>query len=141
MPSGHVHTMTTVALAALSLPVGEPSLTSGILTGLIVSPDLDVDGGFLGMAHLRRVPVVGGLLSFAWQVYWYPYAKIVPHRHYISHSIFFGTCLRVAWLMMPLLIANYHGLDVRLDGFGHWFVGLVLADALHIVLDNTVRGR
>ena len=140
MPSGRTHTTTTCLLALLTLPLMKPALTAGVLAGLIVSPDLDVDKGFIGLAHLRRVPFVGRALSWMWRVFWYPYAFIVPHRSYISHSIFFGTFLRVACLITPLLTLNFWGVPMN---FPAWlfpaFIGLCLADALHIVLDWTVK--
>jgi uncharacterized metal-binding protein len=73
--------------------LANPALTVGILSGLVISPDLDVDHGFIGLAHLRRLP--GGIVvSYAWRAFWYPYSKIVPHRSHISHSIIFGTLAR-----------------------------------------------
>lgn len=126
--------MTTIALAAVSISVGNPALTGGILTGLIVSPDLDLDNGFIGFAHIRRVNRVVSLL---WRGFWYPYAKVIKHRNYISHSIFFGTVARVAYMAIPLLILNYHGVEMQFPSWaGAWFVGLCLSDALHIILDN-----
>lgn len=142
MPSGKTHSITTIGLALGSACAFEPALTVGILSGLILSPDLDVDDGFIGLYHLRRIPKVGKFLSFAWRVFWLPYSKIVPHRSAISHSILFGTCLRVGYLVFPLLVLNYLGLPIHLsDKFGQWFWGLCLADALHIILDFTIRGE
>lgn len=143
MPSGRVHTMTTIVLAVGSVMSGQDTaLTVGILSGLVLSPDLDVDGGFIGLAHLRRVPIVGNLLSRCWQLFWLPYSKVVPHRSHISHSIFFGTCARVGYLVLPLLALNVSGVPMKLPTeTGQWFIGLSLADTLHIVLDNTVKGK
>lgn len=136
MPNGRVHTLTTLGLAVGSLPFLSPPLTVGIISGLILSPDLDVDFGFIGLAHLRRIPIAGKVISGCWQVFWYPYAKIVPHRSHISHSILFGTCLRVGYLALPLLALNYLGMEMGIPTwFGAWFIGLVLADTLHIILD------
>ena len=142
MPSGRIHTITTIGLAVGSACAFEPALTVGIVSGLILSPDLDVDDGFIGLYHLRRIPVVGKLLSFAWRIFWWPYSKVVPHRSAISHSILFGTCLRVGYLVLPILVLNYFGLPVYLLAkFGQWFIGLCLSDALHIILDFSIRGN
>lgn len=142
MPSGKTHTITTIGLALGSVCAFEPALTVGILTGLIISPDQDVDDGFIGLYHLRRIPVIGKALSLAWQIFWKPYSKVVPHRSTISHSIFFGTVLRVGYLVLPILILNYFGLPVHLpEKFGQWLVGLCLSDALHIILDFSIRGE
>lgn len=142
MPSGRVHSITTIGLALGSVCAFEPALTAGILSGLIISPDLDCDDGFIGLYHLRRIPIIGKVLSLAWRVFWWPYSKVVPHRSPISHSILFGTCLRVGYLLLPLLILNYFGLPAHLpDKFGQWFIGLCFSDALHIILDFTIRGK
>lgn len=136
MPSGHTHTLTTVGLAGVTLIAGNPALTAGVLSGLVLSPDLDVDDGFIGFAHLRRIGCVGGLLSGLWRVYWYPYARLVPHRSHISHSVFFGTVVRVFYLILPVLLVNVLGVTVVIPAwFGMWFIGLCLSDALHIALD------
>ena len=142
MPTGRTHTSTTLMLAGLSVCTGSPAVTLGILTGLIISPDQDCDDGFIGLAHLRRIPLIGRPLSWCWRGFWWFYSKVVPHRSNISHSIFFGTCVRVAYLMFPLLILNYFGWEIHLNkNFGLWFLGLCLSDTLHIILDFTVKGR
>jgi uncharacterized metal-binding protein len=143
MPSGRVHTVTTLALAVGSVISGQDTaLTVGILSGLILSPDLDVDEGFIGLAHLRRVPFVGNVAAKCWQWFWLPYSKVVPHRSHISHSIFFGTCARVGYLIIPVLALNFLGVPMKLPtDIGQWFIGLCLVDALHIILDNTVKGK
>lgn len=141
IPSGRVHTATTIGLALGSVCVLEPALTLGILSGLVLSPDLDVDKGFIGLHHLRKIPFVGKALSLVWRILWLPYSYIVPHRSHISHSIFFGTCARVAYLLLPILVLNYFGLPIHLPSkFGVWFLGLCLSDILHIFLDYAVKG-
>jgi uncharacterized metal-binding protein len=136
MPSGRVHTLATGLLAVGTLPLGDAGLTAGVLAGLIISPDLDVDEGFIGLAHLRRVGCVGNVLSGFWRAFWYPYSKLVPHRSHISHSIFFGTVARVGYLVLPILLANFLGLPLVIpQWFGMWFIGLCLSDALHIFMD------
>lgn len=136
MPNGRTHTLATGLLAVGTLPLGDVGLTAGVLAGLILSPDLDVDEGFIGLAHLRRVGCVGNILSGIWRAFWYPYSKIVPHRSHISHSIFFGTVARVCYLVLPILLANFMGLPLVIPSwFGMWFIGLCLSDALHILMD------
>jgi len=72
MPSGRVHTVTTIGLAVGTALFVPAPVTVGILSGLILSPDLDVDDGFIGLAHLRRVPAVGNIISGCWQ------ARLMP---------------------------------------------------------------
>ena len=140
MPSGRTHTVTTGLLAISTMPLAEPALTCGVLAGLILSPDLDVDGGFIGLYHLRRIPFIGTAVSYAWRLYWLPYSIAVPHRSHISHSIFFGTAVRVGYLLIPLLALNFFGVPMAFPSWlGLAFVGLCLSDALHIILDWSVR--
>ncbi len=137
MPSGRVHTLATISLATITVPFMSLPLTAGVLTGCVLSPDLDVDSGYVGLAHLRRFPMVGPLISGLWRVFWWPYSRLTPHRSHISHSIFFGTVLRVAYLMVPLLAMNMMGIPLALpDWFGMWFIGLCLSDGLHIFMDK-----
>lgn len=140
MPSGRVHTITTLGLAVGSFPIASPAVSVGILSGLILSPDLDVDDGFIGLSHLRRFPLVGTSLAWIWRAFWWPYSKTVPHRSAISHAPLVGTVLRVGYLSLPLLAINMMGVPMALPTtFGQWFVGLCLADGLHIILDWTVK--
>lgn len=135
MPSGRIHTVSTLAVAACTIPLAEPALTAGVLTGLILSPDLDVDDGFIGLAHIRRIGCVGGVLSGIWRAFWYPYSKLVPHRSHISHSIIFGTAFRVMYLFIPVLAVNLFIPFGLPSWFGMWFVGLCISDAVHIFMD------
>ena len=140
MPNGRTHTAATVMLAVGTLPLANPPLTAGVLSGLILSPDLDVDDGFIGLAHLRRIGYIGGLLAGFWRAFWYPYSKIVPHRSHISHSVFFGTALRVGYLAIPLLALSFFVHIPVKSWVGIWFIGLCLSDALHIFMDYFKKG-
>lgn len=136
MPNGMTHTAATLLLAGATLPLANTAITAGVLTGVLVSPDLDVDGGNISLYHLRRVGCIGGVLSGVWRAYWYPYAKLTPHRSHISHSVLFGTMLRVFYLIFPFLVANFFGVPMAIpQWFGMWFLGLCLSDALHILMD------
>jgi uncharacterized metal-binding protein len=82
-----------VALSA-ALPDNNPTnaavfLGSYLASGLLFSPDLD-----LRSAPYRR----WRLLRFVW----IPYQKLVPHRSWISHSIFFGPILRILYFAVVM---------------------------------------
>jgi len=118
MPSREVHAVATLALAggiAIFAPVWpEAALAAtGALAGLLVHPDLDVSG----------------------QPYWLLYAKTHKHRGF-SHVPILGTAERIAWLLGPpvaaMLIA---GMEMPWAALVWWAGGLVLADALHTLLD------
>lgn len=152
MPSGRVHSATTAMLSAglyyASYRAGYPlassmALAGGCLAGILLSPDLDVDGQTISNHHARRLG--GCAFGLAWSLIWRPYAALIPHRSPLSHAPLLGTALRIAYL---LLIAQLIVIVFRLTGFVFppppvwwpWsFAGLALADLLHFVLDKTIR--
>jgi uncharacterized metal-binding protein len=107
----------------------------GCLTGLIVSPDLDVDDGFIGFHFIRSI--FGRFPAWLYQMFWKPYALLVPHRSFFSHSIF-GTFFRLMYIMaIPLVVCLWLGIPMpylSIDAL--WFVGgLFLSDLLHVAMD------
>lgn len=150
MPSGRVHAAasaavtvaTIIAMPWLVRELGAFALTSplGCVTGVLVSPDLDVDGGNESDFIIRRK--LGCLPALLWRAFWTPYAKLVPHRSPVSHFPVLGTLVRVGYMTTPLLLtawalnANLASLPpavwLALRG---WLTGLILVDALHAVMD------
>jgi uncharacterized metal-binding protein len=152
MPHGKAHASATVLLAAgigiLSASVfRDPvvttaALTGGCLAGLVLTPDLDVDRGSISHRIVKRS--AGFLIGFAWKVFWYPYSRLMPHRSWWSHMPVFSTLVRVFYLFaLPALLWWLASMMVALpvlqmptwDWLPTAFVGLVLADTLHAVMD------
>lgn len=151
MASGRVHTATTLAagatgaflLAASPYSAHAVPFMAGALTAILVQPDLDHPNGYIGLAILRRVPLIGHVLSAAWRLYWMPYRLAVglgtrrrpgigdSHRSWLSHLPVVGTALRLAWLLWPAWAL-----------WGWWFppagalAAVVICDVLHAVLDG-----
>ena len=99
MPSGKVHDKITIAAAAVSVPVwwycaatprdpsvGAVLIGSLLFSGLLISPDLDLNSSI----YKRWGPL---------RFLWWPYQKAVPHRSWVSHSYVFGPLLRTAYLL------------------------------------------
>lgn len=99
MPSGKVHDRITFAAAAVCAPlwwstappprdwsVGAMLIGSLLFSGLLISPDLDLDSSIY-----RR----WGPLRFIW----WPYQKLVKHRSWVSHSYLVGPVLRSVYLL------------------------------------------
>ncbi len=105
-----------------------PILTGlGALINLWIGPDLDLSGG---KAKRWWGPL---------KMLWYPYGKLIPHRHVLSHFPVIGTFGRVVYFSLPLLPA------MGCPGFIMWTVtwwaqpilfGLLLADMMHWVADG-----
>jgi uncharacterized metal-binding protein len=131
VPSGQTHDRIAVAAAPLLAGagvaaghwLGRPPLDA-ILGGLIftashlacsqwLSPDLD-----LGSAAIDE--------RWGWlRPIWRPYERLVPHRHWLSHSGF-SAFLRLCYLFLALnAVLLLVGLVMLLDGF---LIGLFVAD-------------
>ncbi len=153
MASGQTHTLVTVAAAGLAgvlvlpLAVREAQVLAvvpGCLAGMFLSPDLDISRS-ISSWHVRRFGgVAGELLSFLWRCYWWPYAAVIPHRHWISHAPLISTWVRLLYLFAPSLLLLY--LLGLLEPLLYWALGyptllgaavagLSLSDALHWLLD------
>ncbi|HEY9089207.1 MAG TPA: DUF2227 family putative metal-binding protein [Anaerolineaceae bacterium] len=148
MPSGRIHSTATVMLAAagayFSLRGGSSAaqtvaLSAGVLTGLVLTPDLDVDDGCTSTLIIRRV--FGRAAAQLWTIFWLPYSLSIPHRSRLSHLPILSTVIRLAYvLFIPLLIYFLAGLPFRLPPLPvelAWAAaGLALADILHFVMDS-----
>lgn len=137
MTNGCAHARASLTLAPIvaltttglvSLPAG---LLAGVgcLSGIIISPDLDL----VGITYSERIVVQKvGRLGWLWWLYWYPYGKLVGHRSKVSHAPILSTVLRLIYLLgIPVL------LGLRLPPLFLWFaVGLAASDCLHFLMDR-----
>lgn len=131
MSDGRTHTAATLGLS-LAYATADWHIALWILGGIFLSPDLDVEKGYIGFFYLRKIFPP---LYYFWRYYWFLYSKFVPHRSWISHSPIISTLIRVAYLMGPFELVYYYY-------WGTWFPipmemlrGLVFSDILHIVMD------
>ena len=138
---GRHHHRVTLVLAGVTLitpivtgDVRALAMTAGALTGLVVEPDLDVDH----RTHSENLVYrhAGKAIGTLWQLYWYPYALILPHRHKLSHSPILSTIIRALYLLAPAIAAwAWQGWPVPWAILGYWLGGLALVDLGHIILD------
>ncbi|MEN8241729.1 MAG: DUF2227 family putative metal-binding protein [Chloroflexota bacterium] len=161
MPNGRVHAFSTIALAGVSAaalyqfnPNQEINIAavSGVLSGLMLTPDLDVPAGSISQSFVRRKS--GILFSLIWRIWWLPYAHIIPHRHWVSHFPLISTIIRIIYLgfligvitgLLSLVPGNdqifpdiYHIVKefaLSLQGAAA-LAGLTLSDMLHYLLDR-----
>lgn len=154
MASGRTHGKITLALTIpagiLGYMAGDITTglvaASGCFAGLFIDPDLDVDRI---TRSERRVIKTVGLVGWLWHILWWPYAKVIPHRHPLSHWPLLGTALRLVYLAGLVLLVLF-GLET-VFGWGVpllatlmavprplWLAGLgglALSDAGHWVTD------
>lgn len=170
MPAGKAHattsTLTAAAIATCVLLPGVDrqvvtAVSLGCLSGVLLSPDLDVDNGYIGFKLAKRY--FGSIFKWIWKWIWWPYAKLVPHRSHISHIPVVGTAVRLLYLyavylvlatalmfaigwprtvyILPIwgaILALVRGdaqIEVRLIAAG--FAGLCISDTLHAIMDAT----
>ena len=155
MSSGKAHaaatkllTLPAAVVAAQILP-GQPLVVAvgsalGCLSGLLVEPDLDVDDITKSEWRVIKRLWVFGML---WVAFWYPYARLIPHRSPLSHFPVLGTGIRLLymWGMFALIISLLKlpgqwlvAVADFVDGplFVPWLFGLVVSDTGHYVMDK-----
>jgi len=123
------HRNTTIGLAVALVPTAildwkNLAIAVGCLTGLFITPDWDLNDNAMGLI---------GRIGFVDE-----YNALVPHRHKISHTIFFSTIVRflLTWTVPYVIIGAVSRWWIPLWFMWRFFVGLVAADALHIILDT-----
>ena len=139
MPSGKVHNTVTLLATPLvcvsAYGISEDAVTVlcvgvGMLSGLVLTPDLDVDNGSRSNYHIRKW--FGNVAEKIWRIYWYPYAKIIPHRSALSHFPVISTLIRVLYLFWPILFINPTLITKNVFII---IIGLVISDTLHWFMD------
>lgn len=109
-----------------------------------MSPDLDQEG--LNRFENRLVRYTLGL-GYLWVMVWYPYARYIPHRGWMSHAPIVGTALRVVYLATVLGVGmvisgiRWDYVDLVSQGMAPqilaWvFAGLLVSDVAHWVMDG-----
>lgn len=163
MSNGYTHTNTTLLAATGIFIVGcylsakppdetkliyTACITLGCITGILLSPDLDIEKGSISMAHVRNFTGnAGGIFSTLWLWYWWPYAKAIPHRHFLSHFPVVSTIIRMIYLfILPIIILFIMFLQIE-NGLEIYktiifnlyvvfvFLGLCVSDTLHAIMD------
>lgn len=153
MPSGKIHSALTLStLSGVVAPYalvqfnGNPWMYgAGCLVGILVMPDLDVDGGNITDSFIRKVFPPA---QWLWRTIWTPYSKFIPHRSPLSHAPILGTVLRIGYLFLIVNIVNllFHWIvDTVFSLYFVWdwsfFFGLCHVDTIHYLVDITIKGK
>lgn len=139
MASGKQHAQASLLLAgagvtsALIYPREGLLIAAGAMLGLVLSPDLDVDNPTYSDYVVRKW--FGTLLAWLWFAFWFPYRKLVPHRHWFSHAPIIGTLFRVGYIGIP--VGYWLGWQTLPYAALVWVItGLALSDILHYIMDQ-----
>jgi len=134
MSAGRDHSAATIGLALIYLTV-DWRVAVWMPLGLLLQPDLDVDGGYIGYKFLRPYSI----LYYSWKTYWWLYSKVIPHRSGLSHWPLLGTGFRILYLVGPASLVYYFFQGswppFYLIDFQAPLKALVLTDFLHFVMD------
>lgn len=131
MSDGKSHSSASIGLSigilaglARMYPGEIVSASVGALAGIVLSPDMDVDNGFIGNWYIRWL--FGSLPEKIWRIWIRPYAVTLKHRSYISHFPIFSTLFRLIYLMFPVTILLFSR--------GKSIVGSLMAQLISIPL-------
>ena len=143
MPSGKIHSIACLAVAGVSTSAtfllgGEwpqvVAIGAGAVSGILLSPDLDVDSGHIGDAIIRKY--FGLIVEKIVDVILFPYRKICKHRGFFSHSPIISTLIRLLYLSIWIgPIVYWLGWWKWHPWMAWWVGGLMLSDAVHGALD------
>ena len=136
------------AIATLDITALQYSV--GAILGIIFTPDLDVDAGFIGNTIIRKK--LGKFAENLWDRFWYWYRRSLKHGSPLSHLPIISTLGRIGYIyfvliVIPHVIIKYvFSLDWNLNYVLSWYwsvitspykiiIGLMASDLIHWTLD------
>jgi uncharacterized metal-binding protein len=155
MSNGKVHATASCILAGGFLIGGailrDPSCfeyAAGALSGVLLSPDLDLDAKNLSYKFFRKYKT-----ETLWSALWHYYRGSIKHGSPLSHLPVLGTLGRLAYMflfciILPNLFLSWIGWDFWREttwwanfAISRWrfTMGLASADAIHWFLDIATR--
>lgn len=121
MADGFTHSAATAGLVAgvgtgyvissLVSPEHVPWILLGAAAGLVLSPDMDVDGGWIGHYWIRKV--LGRPGEWYFNTIVTPYQKSFKHRSFWSHFPLISTALRLIYFVFPFITLFLHDQDIN----------------------------
>lgn len=171
MSNGKIHSAVTVG-ATVGLLAGYysgyfidpnkfPIVAASCLFGIILSPDGDVDGGYIGHYYARKLLGKPGEWYFNGVIS--PYQLSLKHRSFWSHFPLISTFLRLIYLACPFIIILFSDQDTPISEifirciissillmpvwmslyllspdwafFVYVYTGLAISDVLHYLFD------
>jgi uncharacterized metal-binding protein len=144
MSSGKTHALVTTGAAGL-LIITAPAYTEilgiesagmiiGMGAGLFLTPDLDQDNPVY--SHYLTGKIYAPL-KWIWNIIWLPYAKLIPHRSWVSHAPVVGTLIRIIYLNIITGCLCGQSIQWIVKPLFWWvIIGIAIADFLHWVFDQ-----
>lgn len=116
MASGDIHSSVSLGIAlgavtgflAKVIPVSYLTLCAiplGSIIQIIMSPDMDVDDGYIGDFYIRSI--FGNFVHGIYDVWKYPYSIAVKHRSIWSHGLVIGSFIRIIYIFLPITALIY----------------------------------
>lgn len=139
MSSGKTHVKASLFLAAGfsigALISGEPMMlrcVAGALTGVLLTPDLDVDKTYIGNKIIKKR--LGYIPERMWNGFWWGYKKSFKHGQFASHFPIFSTFVRLAYVYFWVIFLPHFLIWLSLNP--NWNLTFVLAWYAKIFLDS-----
>lgn len=156
MATGATHARNARRVIWLSIPVSlaialrfDAQAIAGIggaVAGWLIEPDMDLHN--ITTRSERRMHRVSPLLGWVWEVYWYPYARAIPHRSPLSHLPPLCTLIRIAYILLTIWLglrvwgASFDALTWLLDNWhsarwAYWALAWwIVQDFVHLAADG-----
>lgn len=129
-----------IASFALLPPITATAVVGGLVIGKYANPDVRDQADVRNHAEHLLDRQLGCLFGWLWTLYWFPMAKVIPHRHWASHLA--GPATIIAWIYMflpwltllAIVVPNYLvlALIVMIWTLPGWFA----QDVVHLALDG-----
>ena len=144
MSGGRTHaTVTTIAAAILIITapvyteyfgIESAGMIIGTAAGLFLTPDLDQDNPVYSHYLTGKIYMP---LRWAWGIIWLPYAKLIPHRSWVSHAPIAGTLIRIIYLNIITVCLCGQSIQWITKSLFWWVIaGIAIADFLHWIFDQ-----
>lgn len=154
MSSGRDHFRMAVVATAVGIPTvyylfdseSATWISTGMIIGIFANPDVrDIENSTYITYVIEKVPIVGKILSWAFECFWFPLARAVPHRSKLSHWPIVGTS--VAWFyslgilaVLALIFTNtpvlvFLDASLVLPSSLGVLIGWCLQDCVHFSMD------
>ena len=127
MSAGYVHKKASIILAAafaaasiLTLDMWSLKYSIGALIGIIITPDLDVDAGFIGDKTIRQLiagkfnkkklfrsmtrKAISEIILWLWIKFWYWYRRSLKHGSPLSHLPVVSTLGRIGYIYFIIIV-------------------------------------